>query len=144
MHVNRTLLDRLKKDVSVKRTLSHGHSNITGELGKIIPLIENHVKQSSVEKSSNWMLYKDLWLQNESGHLRSSARHRNYTRGSIIMSIDWGTINIGTEIRYPHPGVVLYDQGEDWVIAAPITAAKINHQTQQPVIHPPFEVLAFK
>jgi hypothetical protein len=144
VHVDRELLDRLRKDLTVKKELSQSNDDITAEITKLLPKIEDHVTQSKVEKASNWMLFKDLWLQNESGHLKTSTRYRNYTRGSIIMSVDWGTSNIGTEIRYPHPGVVIYDQDEDWIIAAPITAAKIDRQTGKPVAHPPFEVLAFK
>lgn len=144
MYVDRQLLERLRKDIAIKRNSAQGNSDISSEIAKIIPLIENHVTQSNVEKASNWMLFQDSWLQNESGNLRASTSYRNYTRGRIIMSIDWGTSNIGTEIRYPHPGVVLYDQDEDWVIAAPITAARINQQTNQPIAVPPFEVLAFK
>ncbi|HWO77770.1 MAG TPA: type II toxin-antitoxin system PemK/MazF family toxin [Bacillus sp. (in: firmicutes)] len=145
MHIDRELLDRLRKDKTIKRTPSHQQTDVSDEIRKILPIIENHfTNASTVEKSSNWMLYKDLWLQNEIGHLKQNVEYRNYTRGSIIMSVEWGTTNIGTEIRYPHPGVVLYDQKEDWVIAAPITGAKIDQQTQQPISHPPFEILAFK
>ncbi|HEE9035411.1 TPA: type II toxin-antitoxin system PemK/MazF family toxin [Bacillus cereus] len=144
MHTNRTLLNVLKKDSTIKRNISTGNVDITNEIASFLPIMQKHLEQSNIEKTSNWMLFKDLWLQNETGHLKSSIKYRNYTRGSIIMSIEWGTGNIGTEIRYPHPGVVLYDQGEDWVIAAPITAVKIDKTTKKPTPHLPFEVLALK
>lgn len=144
MHIDRALLDRLRKERDIKRKTTSENADVSGEVTKIVPIIETHVKDSNVEKTSNWMLFKDLWLQNESGSLKKNISYRNYTRGSIVMSIDWGTSNIGTEIRYPHPGVVLYDQGEDWVIVAPITAARINPQTKTPIVHQPFEVLAAK
>lgn len=143
MHIDRRLLDALRKDRIKKRQITHQHSNVSDELSKFLPIIESHIKQAKVETSTNWLLFNDIWIQNEYGHLRNS-QYRNYTRGSIIMSLDWGTTNIGTEIRYPHPGVVLYDQDEDWVIAAPITGARIDSNTNQPIPHPPFEVLAFK
>jgi PemK-like, MazF-like toxin of type II toxin-antitoxin system len=144
LHIQRNLLDGLRKDRQIKRNPVRDNTDVMGEIDTLIPVIENHLKQGKVEKASNWMLFKDLWLQNELGHLRRSTSYRNYTRGSIIMSLDWGTSNIGTEIRYPHPGVVLYDKGEDWIIAAPITGAKIDRSTNKPVAHPPFEVLAPK
>jgi hypothetical protein len=144
VNIERELLDRLRKDFGIKKNSSKDNTNVSAEISKLIPVIENHLKESNVEKTSNWMLFKDLWLQNESGHLKNSVKYRNYTRGSIIMSVDWGTSNLGTEIRYPHPGVVLYDQGEDWVIAVPITAAKFNREIGRSEAHPPFEVLALK
>ena len=142
MHINRRLLNERRIDTAIKGNPTHQHTDVTGEISKIIPIIESHIVGSNIQKSSNWMLYKDLWMQNESGHLSANARYRNYARGSVIMSIDWGTGNIGTEIRYPHPGVVLLDCNEDWLIAAPITSAKINQATNMPISHPPYEVLA--
>lgn len=144
MHIDRELLDRLRKDPAVKWGVSEGHADTKTEISKMGSALDDHLKKSQVEKASNWMLYKDLWLRNESGHLKRNTTYRNYTRGSIIMSLEWGTGNIGSEIRYPHPGVVLYDQGEDWIIVAPITSAKIDRETQNPVAHPPFEVLAWR
>lgn len=144
MYIDRSLLDNLRKDFTVKRNTSNRNKDTITEIQKIIPEIEKHLGDSNVEKASNWMLYNDLWLQNESGHLKTNISYRNYSSGSVIMSVDWGTGNIGTEIRYPHPGVVLYDQGEDWVVVVPITGAKIDSVTNKPIFHPPFEVLAAK
>lgn len=144
LNIDRALLDKLRKDKRIKKTITSKNVDVAGEITKIVPIVENHVKGSNVEKASNWMLFKDLWLQNESGLLKTNITYRNYTRGSIVMSIDWGTSNVGTEIRYPHPGVVLYDQGEDWVIVAPVTAARVNQETKTPIIHKPFEVLGSK
>lgn len=144
VHIDREILDSIRKDGTVKRNLTHSHAQTKAEVHKLIPLITNHIEQSEVEKASNWMLFKDLWLQNESNHLQTTTRYRNYTRGTVVMSFDWGTGNIGTEIRYPHPGVVLYDQEEDWVIVAPITAASIDKKTGQPKAVAPFDVLARK
>lgn len=144
LHIQREILDNLRKDRRVKKNTSRTDESVLSEITTLIPLMENHLKECSIEKAANWMLFKDLWLQNESGSLKNNVDHRNYTRGSIIMSLDWGTSNIGTEIRYPHPGVVIYDQDEDWIIAAPITGAKIDYRTGDPIVHPPFEVLAIK
>lgn len=143
MHIDRSKLDTLRKDLAKKRLLTQNNIDTSDELNKIISVINAHFKESTIEKSTNWMLYHDLWLQNESSTLQNQI-YRNYTRGSIIMSLDWGTSNIGTEIRYPHPGVVLFDQGEDWIIAAPITACKLDRVTSSPIPHPQFEVLAMK
>ena len=52
----------------------------------------------------------------------------------------FGTTNMGTEIRYPHPCVVLFDNCEDWIVVAPITAAQIDKATGKEIVHPPFEV----
>jgi mRNA-degrading endonuclease toxin of MazEF toxin-antitoxin module len=144
LHVQRPLLEAIKKDRAIKRNSTKTNADVLKEMTLLLPTIESHLKESFVEKSSNWLLFKDLWLQNELGHLRANEQYRNYTRGSIIMSLDWGTSNIGTEIRYPHPGVVLYDQKEDWIIAAPITGAKLHPKTKNPIAHAPFEVLAPK
>ena len=94
--------------------------------------------ESPVEKTANWMLYKNLWLKNENKILNGGFY--KYGRGDIILSIDFGTINIGTEIRYPHPCVVLYDNNEDWIIVAPITASQLD-KNKNPIVHEPFEIL---
>ncbi|MBY3619545.1 type II toxin-antitoxin system PemK/MazF family toxin [Acinetobacter sp. CUI P1] len=142
MHLNRDKINELKKDSTIKYCLTHINTEVMDELNKISPVLNNHLINSKVEKSSNWMLFKDLWLENESGNLKSRVTYRNYSRGDVILSVDCGTSNIGTEIRYPHPCVVLFDNGEDWVVTVPITAASLDSR-QQPIIHE-FEVYAAK
>ena len=91
-------------------------------------------------KTCNWILEENRWLENENKLLHGFY---NYRRGDIIRNLDFGTSNIGTEHRYPHPAVVIYDQREDWVVVAPITAAH-RDRFGQLIVHPPFEVLVRK
>ncbi len=99
------------------------------------------LSQGNLERTVNYAHFHDLWIQNEYKKLNNN--YYNYSRGDIISLVDLGTCNIGTEIRYPHPCVVLYDNDEDWVIVAPITAATKDKSTGKPIIHE-FEVFAQK
>lgn len=135
--IDRDKMRLISKDRILKDNLCDTHSDVIRKLSNIIQGTEEHLKKSKIEKTVNWMLYEDLWLDNEDNKLPQSFY--NYSRGDIILSLDLGSVNIGTEIRYPHPCVVLYDNREDWVIVAPITSAQIDRVTQQPIIHT-FEV----
>lgn len=141
MNVNRNLLNTTKNDRVKKRSITSSDPNVLNELKIISPIITNHLENSRIEKTSNWMLYMDYWLQNEDNVLQTT-RYRNYSRGDIISTLDWGTTNIGTEVRYPHPGVVLFDDGEDWIIAAPLTGA--SKDSTGNLIKHKFEVLVNK
>ena len=99
------------------------------------------LSQGKLERTVNYVHFHDLWIQNEYKKLNNN--YYNYSRGDIISLVDLGTCNIGTEIRYPHPCVVLYDNHEDWVIVAPITAATKDKSTGKAIIHE-FEVFAQK
>lgn len=127
----------LRRQIHIKHNITSTNDELVGEIDKIIKSIEHHIKSSSIEKSINWTIYKDKWLKNEDNKLQGNFY--NYERGDIILSLDLGIMNIGTEIRYPHPCVVLYDNQEDWVIVAPITAAQKNRETGEIIIHE-FEV----
>jgi len=107
------------------------------QLSKLIKEITMHLEMGNMEKACNWILEENRWLENENSLLEGFY---NYGRGDIIRSLDFGTANIGTEHRYPHPAVVIYDQREDWVVAAPITAAH-RDRDDKIIDHPPFEVL---
>ncbi len=137
-NINRATIVQHSKDPLKKLQLTSTNTAVTSELTTLMSELTSHLYSSSTEKTSNWMLYNDTWLDNESGQLPS--KFYNYSRGDIILSIDFGTTNIGTEIRYPHPAVVLYDNNEDWVICAPITACQIDSATKKPIIHAPFEI----
>lgn len=99
------------------------------------------LSHGKLERTVNYAHFHDLWIQNEYKKLNNN--YYNYSRGDIISLVDLGTCNIGTEIRYPHPCVVLYDNHEDWVIVAPITAATKDKSTGETIIHE-FEVFAQK
>lgn len=142
MYIDRTRITDLKQDSAIKRLTSNQNAVVLKELIKIFSVTIDHFSRSQVEKTSNWMLFKDTWLQNESGDLKITTVYRNYVRGDIISTVDWGTSNIGTEIRYPHPCVVLYDNGEDWIIGAPITQATFN--TAGNLVLHQFDVFAAK
>lgn len=111
------------------------------EIDKILSSTKSNIENDTIEKAINWCRYKNKWLLNEYNDLENDFY--NYKRGDVIISLDLGTLNIGTEIRYPHPCVVLYDNGEDWIVVAPITAAQIDETTGNPIIHE-FEVYAEK
>lgn len=143
VYIDNNRLETLRRDKRIKKDPSHTNAKVLLELFKILGANTNHLTQNSnIEKVVNFSIFKDRWLQNEGGTL-SKQQYWNYTRGNIVMSVDFGTTNIGTEIRYPHPAVVLYDQKEDWVIAAPITAAKLD-SAGKPYTIGDFEVLARK
>lgn len=127
------------RDNNFKYCKSNSNKYILDEFNKILEELSSHLIEGTVEKTANWMLYKNLWLKNENKDLNSGFY--KYVRGDIILSIDFGTINIGTEIRYPHPCVVLYDNNEDWLIVAPITASQLD-KNKNPIVHEPFEILA--
>lgn len=137
-YINRHSIAQLSKDTSEKANLTSSTFTLSNDLNTIMENLSSHLLSSKVEKTCNWLLYNDTWLDNELGQL--NPPFYNYSRGDIILSVDFGTSNIGTEIRYPHPAVVLYDNDEDWVICAPITACQIDRLTKKPVIHAPFEV----
>lgn len=121
---------------STKKSQCKSDSKSVSELVALLSTIDKHLQEAELEKACYWMLQEDLWLQNENNLLSSFY---NYSRGDIIISLDLGTSNIGTEIRYPHPCIVLYDNGEDWVIVAPITAVS-KDDDGNPIIHKPFEI----
>lgn len=126
---------------SQKNILTNNNAQAVSGLTELFNVLEDHLRNNSnIEKSCNWMLAENLWLENEKGNLKSFYK---YSRGDIIRIVDFGTSNIGTEIRYPHPLVVLYDQNEDWVLGVPITQATID-LNGKPVIHHPFEVFVAK
>ena len=129
---------RISRDNKLKYRKSNSNSDVLNELSKIMNELNSHFSESIIEKTANWMIYNNLWLKNE--NLGLNNRFYNYGRGDVILSIDFGTVNIGTEIRYPHPCVVLYDNGEDWVIVAPITASQLD-ENNNPIVHKPFEIL---
>ncbi|MEQ3340718.1 type II toxin-antitoxin system PemK/MazF family toxin [Clostridium butyricum] len=131
------LIEELKKRFDVKRNITSTEEHLVGEVEKILFFTDKSIKNDTVEKAINWCCYKNKWLMNEQNSLKNEFY--NYERGDIIISLDLGTLNIGTEIRYPHPCVVLYDNNEDWIIVAPITAAQIDKSTGKPIIHE-FEV----
>lgn len=137
MAINRTNIKQLTKDARLKHNYANTSADVLSNLLTSANEVETHLQVSSIEKTSNWLLQNDLWLQNEKGSI--GFRFRNYSRGDVILELDLGTVNLGTEIRYPHPCVVLYDQDEDWVVVAPITHAQLKDG--QPVAHHPFEVL---
>ncbi len=126
------------KAYPTKYNLTNTDADMIHSVEHIGQTMDNHLKSSIIEKSGNWISYKEKWLSNEEGTLPTDFY--NYSRGDIILAIDLGTVNMGTEIRYPHPCVVLYDNREDWVIVAPITAAQRNKQTGEVIVHEPFEV----
>lgn len=130
-------MDKLKQIYNIKNNITKTNEKLTNELKKIVDKTEEHFENATIEKSINWVTYKNTWLKNENGDL--GTNFYNYERGDVILSIDLGTINIGTEIRYPHPCVVLFDNNEDWIIVAPITAAQIDWETGEPIVHE-FEV----
>lgn len=129
---------RKAKEYPLKFDLTNTDADMIHSVEHIGTEMGNHLKSSIIEKSGNWISYKEKWLGYEDGTLTSS--HYNYSRGDIILSLDLGTVNMGTEIRYPHPCVVLYDNREDWVIVAPITAAQRDKDTGEVIVHEPFEV----
>ncbi|AFM43582.1 PemK-like protein (plasmid) [Desulfosporosinus acidiphilus SJ4] len=119
-----------------KKNVTSTNQKVTIELTKLMALLDQHLKAAELEKTCNWILEENLWLENEHNQLQGFY---NYSRGDIIRTLDYGTVNIGTEIRYPHPFVVLYDNKEDWVIGAPITQASFDSNGDV-VVHEPFEI----
>lgn len=113
--------------------ITNTNTDMVSNIDYIIKDMELHLKSSMIKKSYNWVLYKDNWLALE--NKGSNGSFYNYNRGDIIILLDLGTTNMGTEIRFPHPCVVLYDNKEDWVIVAPITGAQIDKTTQKHKIH---------
>lgn len=134
---SRSSSDKLKivKNEATKEVL------LLEEIYEILDSTKNNIENDTIEKAINWCKYKKKWLSNENNNLKNDFY--NYTRGDVIISLDWGTLNIGTEIRYPHPCVVLYDNGEDWLLVVPITAAQMDKVTGEPIIHD-FEVYVEK
>lgn len=137
-NINRLQAVQYSKDIAEKRKISSTNQIISTEFASLITSLNTHLLDAHLEKTCNWMLYNDIWLDHEQGKLH--PKFYNYSRGDIILSVDFGTCNIGTEIRYPHPGVVLYDNGEDWLVCAPITSCQRDKITHKPIIHEPFEV----
>jgi len=133
-------LVRFLASCEAKKSLCNSDSRAVFQLSQLIEEITTHLKISDIEKACNWMLEENRWLANEN---RLFNGFYNYLRGDIIKNLDFGTSNIGTEHRYPHPAVVIYDQREDWVVVAPITAAH-RDRSGQLIVHPPFEVLVRK
>lgn len=136
------LLKLLGNEFNSHKKISNTNSDIMSEIGALSPILSAHLEKSDIKKTTNWLIYKDIWLQNEAGSFKSKI-YRGYDKGDVILQVNYGTSNIGTEIRYPHPGVVIYDQGEDWVIVAPITAARLDADGK-PYKMNDFEVIARK
>ncbi|NFF80839.1 type II toxin-antitoxin system PemK/MazF family toxin [Clostridium botulinum] len=130
-------IEEMKKQFHIKRNITSTNEIMMNEIEKILVATKDNIINAEIEKAINWSYYKNTWLKNESKSLKN--KFYNYERGDIIISLDLGTLNIGTEIRYPHPCVVLYDNNEDWIIVTPITAAQIDKSVGKPIIHE-FEV----
>ncbi|MBS3201617.1 type II toxin-antitoxin system PemK/MazF family toxin [Turicibacter bilis] len=131
-----TLKNKYNKNQSTSVSIEALH-----EIQNVFAHTNIMLSQGNLERTVNYAHIHDLWIQNEYKQLNNN--YYNYSRGDIISLVDLGTCNIGTEIRYPHPCVVLYDNNEDWVIVAPITAATKDKSTGKPIIHE-FEVFAQK
>ncbi|MGL5087206.1 MAG: type II toxin-antitoxin system PemK/MazF family toxin, partial [Clostridium sp.] len=130
-------IKELKTQYTIKRNIANTDNFLTGEIEKILEATKDNITNGTIEKAINWSLYKNTWLKNENVSLKNEFY--KYERGDIITSLDLGVLNIGTEIRYPHPCVVLYDNDEDWIVVVPITAAQIDKCNGKPIIHE-FEV----
>ncbi|MDU8975597.1 type II toxin-antitoxin system PemK/MazF family toxin [Clostridium perfringens] len=135
--IDMILIEEFKKQKQIKTDIVNEHEDLINEVDKILCETKENILSGTVEKAINWSYFKNKWLLNENNNL--AEKFYNYQRGDIVPSVDLGTLNIGTEIRYPHPCVVLYDGKEDWIIVAPITSAKIDENTKKLVIHE-FEV----
>lgn len=125
-----------------KNNNTNTDNDLKCEVSNALNNTEQHLINSKIEKSCNYLLFNILWLNNEKGTLANNDWY-SYSKGDIIFSLDLGTINIGTEIRYPHPCVVLYDGG-DWLLVIPITQATMDKETNSPIIHKPFEIFTEK
>ncbi|NLZ82724.1 MAG: type II toxin-antitoxin system PemK/MazF family toxin [Clostridiales bacterium] len=136
-YINVSKVRGLANDKLLKLKKANTSKNLCNELSIFLGETKTHLEDCCIEKTSNWLLQHDLWLQNERGLLTSSFY--NYGRGDIVFSVELGTSNIGTEIRYPHPCIVVYDNSEDWLIVVPITGAQID-KCGNPIIHLPFEI----
>lgn len=134
-HKKEDVINKIKS--SEKHNLTNTDETMVCSVEHLGKEMDTHLKASKIEKSGNWVLYKEKWLENEKG---GSANFYKYGRGDVIRSFNFGVVNMGTEIRYPHPCVVIYDNNEDWLIVAPITSAKIG-EDGQPIVHE-FEVFA--
>lgn len=141
MYIDKSKIGQLSQDKTLNKTVTNLNSDVMVNLVALCETMKSHLEGCIIEKTTNWLLQENLWLKNENNQLGTSFY--NYCRGDIILSVDLGTNNIGTEIRYPHPCVVLYDNDEDWLIVAPITAAQLD-VNREPIVHLPFEVLARK
>jgi len=127
---------------SDNKLVSNLDKRLIFQLSKVVEDLTKHLEISEMEKTCNWILEKNRWLKNENKTLPQGFY--NYARGDIIKNLDFGTSNFGTEHRYPHPAVVIYDCREDWVVVAPITAAHHDKNSGQVIVHPPFDVLVRK
>lgn len=140
MEMDYKLLKSMSSTKYYKNKVSKNNKKLTNELSNSITILGNHLLESKIEKTANWILEEDLWLQNENDSLKINKY--SYERGDIISLVNLGTTNLGTEIRYPHPCVTLYDGG-DWVFVAPITAATMDVDNN-PFVFLPFEVYTDK
>lgn len=136
-YIDRSKVRSMTADRLLKNKSTNSNTELCSELNTYFKVVKPHLEASTTEKTANWLLQHDLWLQNENRLLTSSFY--NYGRGDIVFSVDMGTSNMGTEIRYPHPCVVIHDNREDWLIVAPITGAQFD-RFGNPIIHQPYDV----
>lgn len=136
-HNIETVLQKSKNYIE-RCKITKSDDDMISSIKYVLKKTEDHFSDSEIEKTANWILFKDKWLDYESSDRKPNFY--NYSRGDIVLSVDFGTTNMGTEIRYPHPCVVLFDNCEDWIVVAPITAAQIDKATGKEIVHPPFEV----
>lgn len=141
LYINESKVRGVTNDRVLKFKKANTNTDLCTELNRLLIETKTHLEGCETEKTANWLLQHDLWLQNENGLL--TTPFYNYGRGDIVFSVELGTSNIGTEIRYPHPCIVLYDHSEDWLIIVPITGAQLD-KYGNPIIHPPFEVFVPK
>lgn len=106
LYINEAKVRGIANNRALKLKKANTNTDLCTELNILLSETKNHLEGCEAEKTANWLLQHDLWLQNENGLL--TPPFYNYGRGYIVFSVELGTSNIGTEIRYPHPCVVIY------------------------------------
>lgn len=131
-HISEGRMSRAEFNRYVKKVDAKTDISTLKRVDNILSLTKDNIESGKLNKAIYWCDYKTKWLQNENKSLDDNFY--TYTRGDVIMLLDLGTLNMGTEIRYPHPCVVIHDSGEDWLIVAPITGVQ-RDKNNEIIVH---------
>ena len=127
------LISILNDNAISKSQKAKNINTINAEMSNLFDDIKAIIDNQSVEDTIKYLLWQGLlnnygifgYKRNEIrtfGKYKKSYSDKSYNRGDLL-SIDFGTSNIGKEFSYTHTGIVIGDYS-NYVIIIPITTCE--------------------
>jgi mRNA-degrading endonuclease toxin of MazEF toxin-antitoxin module len=126
-----------EKDIDVN--LASTNSIVLSELNKLLTLTGNNIKQMNIEQAIKTILWqgvlneygvfspkkecpKKFYKKQNGKNVEQIFYNRKYEKGALL-SVDFGTSNIGREFSLTHTSVVIHDL-PGFIIVIPLTSQK--------------------